>query len=107
MSNIYINRNRSQGAYKTPILNQKFMSTEQTWNHRAMLAKQGADTFYKGSLKYHANPDLHPNHVGVSWSIVDSCDAIKPNARQMKDKYNLTETSMPLYKAYNHYENPK
>jgi hypothetical protein len=46
-----------------------------------MLAKQGADTFYKSSLKYHANPDLHPNHVGVSWSIVDSCDAIKPNAR--------------------------
>jgi hypothetical protein len=71
-----------------------------------MLAKQGNDTFYKNSLKYKANPDLHKNHVGMSWSIVDACDAIKPNARHMKDKYNITETSMPLYKAYNVTENP-
>jgi len=28
MSNIFINRNRSQGAYNVPILKQKFYTTE-------------------------------------------------------------------------------
>ena len=39
------------------------MTTEQTWNHRAILAKQGNDTFYNATLKYYANPDLHSNYV--------------------------------------------
>ena len=34
------------------------MTTDQVWKHRANLAKVGNDTFYKSSLKYHANPDL-------------------------------------------------
>jgi hypothetical protein len=80
MSNIFINRNRSQGAYKCPILKQKFLTTDQNWGVRANLHKQGSDTFYQRSLRYRANPDLSPKHVGMSWSIVDACDAIKPNA---------------------------
>lgn len=79
MSNIFINRNRSQGAYKTPILNQKFQTTEQNWYNRVDLHRKGQDTFYKNSLRYKNNPDLSPNHVGMSWSIVDACDAVKPN----------------------------
>ena len=82
------------------------MSTDQTWAARAQLAKTGNDSFFKKSLRYRANPDLSPKHVGMSWSIVDACDAIKPNAQQMREKYRVTETSMPLYKAYNQYENP-
>ena len=107
MSNIYINRNRSQGAYKTPMLNQKFMTTEETWAHRARLAKQGNDTFYKTSLKYRANPDLQKEYVGMPWSIVDASDSVRPNAQQMKEKYEVTENSRPLFKAFNGYENPK
>ena len=101
MSNIFINRNRDQGAYRSAILNQTFLSTEQTWALRAKLAKKGNDKFYQQSLRYRANPDLSPNHVGIGWSIVDACDTIKPNAAEMKEKYRVTETSMPLAKAYN------
>lgn len=54
------------------------MSTDQTWYTRAELAKENKDDFYKRSLRYKANPDLHPNHVGMAWSIVDACDTIKP-----------------------------
>jgi len=44
------------------------------------LARGGNDTFYQKSLRYHANPDLSPKHVGMGWSIMDACDAVKPNA---------------------------
>jgi len=54
------------------------MSTDQTWYTRAELAKENKDDFYKRSLRYKANPDLHPNHVGMAWSIVDACDTVKP-----------------------------
>jgi len=30
-------------------------------------------------LKYGANPDLSPKHVGMNWSIVDACDTVKLN----------------------------
>ena len=56
------------------------MTTDQTWKHRANLTKAGNDTFYKNSLKYRANPDLQPSYVGMPWSIVDSSDAVRPNA---------------------------
>ena len=80
MSNIFINRNRSQGAYKSKILKQKFQTTEENWNNRVDLHRKGQDTFYRNSLRYQANPDLSPKHVGMGWSIVDACDAVKPNA---------------------------
>ena len=79
MSNIFINRNRSQGNYGAPINTQKFYTTEQQWNMRAKMAKKGNDTFYKTSLKFGANPDLSPKHVGMNWTIVDSCDHVKMN----------------------------
>lgn len=61
MSNIFINRNRSQGAYNVPILKQKFANVEQTWKVRADAVKNGTgDNFYKTSLKYGKNPDLQP-----------------------------------------------
>jgi len=43
MSNIFINRNRSQGAYTTPIIKQKFMTTDETWYSRAERTKKGVD----------------------------------------------------------------
>lgn len=43
----------------------------------------------------------------MQWSIVDACDTIKFNQEQMEEKYKKTETSMPLWKAYNTFENPK
>ena len=44
------------------------------------MTKQGTDTFYKTSLKYGANLDLSPKHVGMQWTIMDASDTIKPNA---------------------------
>lgn len=106
MSNIFINRNRSQGAYQVPMLKQKFMTTDQTWYGRAKKTNGGpGDTFYKTSLKYGANPDLSPKHVGIGWSIVDSCDHVKLNQEETEARWRKTETSMPLHKAYNCYEN--
>jgi len=58
-------------------------------------------------LKYHANPDLQREYVGMPWSIKDASDSVRPNAQQMREKYEVTENSRPLYKAYNGYENPK
>ena len=79
MSNIFINRNRSQGAYTTPILKQKFYTTDQTWLKRAEKTLNQGDNFFKTSLKYGKNPDLSPRHTGIGWSIVDSCDYVKLN----------------------------
>ena len=61
MSNVFINRNRSQGAYKTQILNQKIMDANQTWYAAAKkykAAKPGTKPFYMTSLRYGANLDL-------------------------------------------------
>ena len=79
MSNIFINRNRSQGAYNVPIIKQRFLTTEELWAKRANDFKKQNDLFYKTSLKYHANPDLADKHVGMRWSIIDTCDTVKPN----------------------------
>ena len=58
MSNIFINRNRSQGAYNVPIIKQRFLTTEELWAKRANDTKSKGDSFYKTSLKFGANPDL-------------------------------------------------
>lgn len=58
MSNIFINRNRSQGAYKVPIIKQKFLTIEELWAKRAQDTKKMGDSFYKTSYKYGANIDL-------------------------------------------------
>lgn len=55
------------------------MSTDKTWNIRADNTRKGKDTFYQTSLRYRANPDLQPKHVGMGWSIKDSCDVVKLN----------------------------
>jgi len=44
------------------------------------MTKAGNDTFYKTSLKYGANLDLSPKHVGMDWTIMDTSDTIKLNA---------------------------
>lgn len=80
MSNIFINRNRSQGAYGIPIEKQQFLTTDQSWYKRGKISKAGNDTFYKTSLRYGANLDLSPKHVGMDWTIMDTSDTIKLNA---------------------------
>ena len=83
MSNIFINRNRSQGAYGEPIVKQKFSTTDQFWSGRA---KKQDDAFYKTSNKFGPNIDYNPKHVSVGWSLADSCDVIKkgidPNSKK-------------------------
>ena len=90
MSNIFINRNRSQGAYKVPIIKQKFLTIEELWSKRAQDTKKMGDSFYKTSMKYGANIDLQDKHVGTQWSIVDSCDTVKPSQEIMEEKWNRT-----------------
>ena len=102
MSNIFINRNRSQGAYNVPIIKQKFLTTEQNWAKRAKKTTEEAtgDNFFKQSLRYKANPDLSPKHVGIGWSLVETSDTVKPSMVQMEEKWNKTQTSFPLHNAY-------
>lgn len=50
------------------------------------------------------NPDYSPKHVGVGWSIMDTCDYVKPTLNDMLDRFNRTTGSMPMHKAYNTYE---
>ena len=72
---------------------EKFLTTDQTWYKRAKNTLAGTDNFYKSSLRYQANPDLQPKHVGMAWSIHDSCDVVKLNQEQMQERYRNTETS--------------
>ena len=90
MSNIFINRNRSQGAYKVPIIKQKFLTTDELWNKRANNYRKNEFAFHANSLKYGANPDLALKHVGMPWSVVDSCDSVKLNQEQMEERWNKT-----------------
>ena len=63
-----------------PIIKQKFLTSDQSWYKRAKDTVEGTgDTFYKSSLRYGANPDLSPKHVGMGWSIIDTCDVVKLN----------------------------
>ena len=84
MSNIFINRNRSQGDYgpkrpSEPRVNTEpiFQTPNQTWLMRAQKEKErqakNERLFYETSLKYHKKPDLQKKYVGIPWTIVDSC----------------------------------
>ena len=62
------------------------------------------DTFYRRSQRYRENPDYSPKHVGATWAVSDACDYVRPSAMQMNYNYMLTENSVPMYKAFNIYE---
>ena len=49
------------------------------------MTKKGQDTFFMKSLRYGANPDLSPRHVGMDWTIADSSDTVKFAKNQMED----------------------
>jgi hypothetical protein len=68
MSNVFINRNRSQGGYGQPIVTQKFKDANQTWYSRA----SKPDKFYNTSLKYSSNLDLQNKKVPFMWTMNDS-----------------------------------
>ena len=72
MSNIFVNRNRSQGDYGMPLNKQKFKDQNQTWYDRSQLP---SDTFYKTSSKYNKKYDYNDKYVGVGWTLKDSMGA--------------------------------
>ena len=53
------------------------------------------DHFHKTSLRYGANPDLNPKHVGIGWSLGETSDLVKPSLanipftsrQQLEDKF--------------------
>ena len=76
MSNVFINRNRSQGGYGYPISNQKLLDANQTW---ASLSKtKNAQSFHKSSLKYGSNLDLQNTKVAFQWTLNDTTTDVKP-----------------------------
>lgn len=81
------------------------VSHDEYWGQRAAITKLTGDNFFKKSERYRMNPDLSPKHVGMQWSIVDASELVRPNDAQMREKYSLTQTSFPLFKAYNTFEN--
>jgi hypothetical protein len=76
MSNIFVNRNRSQGDYGLPLNKQKFKEPVQTWKDRGQLPE---DTFYKNSAKYGQKFDYSEKYVGVGWALRDSTGAQNKN----------------------------
>lgn len=72
MSNVFVNRNRSQGGYGQPVNTQKFLDLNQTWSTR----KQ-PDMFHQTSLKYGANLDLAKTKVEFQWTLNDTSDAVR------------------------------
>ena len=90
MSGVFANRNRSQGGYNVPILKQKLYTSDQAWFKRSDVTRKTGDSFYKTSLRFGANPDYSPKHVGVGWSMMDTCDVVKPTLTDMLDRFNRT-----------------
>mmetsp|Transcript_39718 Transcript_39718/g.60876 ORF Transcript_39718/g.60876 Transcript_39718/m.60876 type:complete len:162 (-) Transcript_39718:1426-1911(-) len=113
MSNIYINRNRSQGDYARPAdpppaekkPDSVFHTTNQLWLNRARVERDqvavNEKKFFETSLKYQKKPDLNDKYVGVPWTIVDTCKLIKNNKRPPPQKGN-DETLR--WKSFNEYE---
>lgn len=89
----------------SPVFNYKEKSQNELWNERKKLTETVGDHFFKRSQRYRENPDYSPKHVGATWAVSDACDYVRPSATQMGFNYTLTENSVPLYKAYNIYEN--
>ena len=58
MSNVFVNRNRSQGGYGQAVNTQKFLDLNETWRTR----KQ-PEMFHQTSLKYGTNLDLAKTKV--------------------------------------------
>ena len=104
MSNVFINRNRSQGGYGLPIDTQKHLDLNETWYSR-----KPENQFFKTSLKYSNNLDLQNTKVDFQWTLNDTSDVMKPqaptgimdNATAFKWKqFNSFErkiSSIPLY----------
>ena len=76
MSNVFINRNRSQGGYGLPIdTNTKYLDLNETWYSR-----KPESQFFKTSLKYSNNLDLQNTKVDFQWTLNDTSDVMKPSA---------------------------
>ena len=105
MSNIFINRNRSQGNYYGPTYNYKIKTHDDFWNERKKMSNTIGDTFFKRSERYRENPDYSPKHVGMPWTVVDASDYVKPNSSIMNwNNTTVMDNTMPLHKAYRVYE---
>ena len=76
MSNVFINRNRSQGGYGQPIDNKKYMDLNDTWYSR-----KPDNQFFKTSLKYSNNLDLAKTKVEFQWTLNDTSDAMRPTRK--------------------------
>lgn len=97
-TNIFVNRNRSQGDYGIPLNNQKFRSTEQSWLDRA---KRTNDSFYKESNKYNLKKDYQNTHVPVGWSLLDVSNVVKQESLPHQTISNETNG---VWKQFNNYE---
>ena len=75
MSNVFINRNRSQGGYGLPVTTEKFLDMKETWYSR-----KPESQFHKTSLKYSNNLDLAKTKVDFQWTLNDTSDAVRKAA---------------------------
>lgn len=113
MANIFVNRNmhvqglrnNDKNLMYSPVYNYKEKTHNDLWKERKMLTQTVGDTFFRRSQRYRENPDYSPKHVGATWAVSDACDYVRPSATQMNYNATLNESSVPLYKAYNIYEN--
>ena len=103
MTEVYFNRNNTQGQYTSPLNSDGFRTTNHVWQQRA--AKPLAnDDFHKQSLRYGQKHDYQPKFVGARWTLKDSTGMVKKqNNEDMKMEKNA-RAALSNWKAFNSYE---
>ena len=98
-------RVNAQNKMYSPVHRFREKNHNDLWNERRKMTITVGDNFFKKSERYMKNPDYSPKHVDANWAVKDACDYVRPSATQMQGNYSVTEGSVPLFKAYNIYEN--
>jgi hypothetical protein len=98
-------RGNKKSVMYSPVNKFRERNFDDLWQERKRLTQTIGDNFFKTSERYRKNPDRLQKHVAASWALKNSCDYVRPNATQMQNQYQVTENRVPLFKAYNIYEN--
>ena len=103
MTEVYFNRNNTQGQYTSPLSSNGFRTTNHVWQQRAAKVPEDAD-FHKQSLRYGQKHDYQPKFVGARWTLKDSTGMVmKQNNEDMKMEKGA-RAALSNWKQFNSYE---
>ena len=101
MTEVYFNRNNTQGQYKSPLSAQAFRTSNKVWAHRA---DAGDDDFHKKSLRYGAKQDYQTKFVGARWTLKDSTGMVKKQNNEDMKMEQHARAALSNWKQFNSYE---